>query len=59
MTEKQVDAAVNVPVNYCDLLELVLPYKSFTMIVTSFPSLNVIKDGVYGIFYRFHKVLGS
>ena len=40
MTEKQVDAAINVPVNYCDILGLVVPYKSLTMIVTSFPCLK-------------------
>ena len=27
MTEKQVDAIINVPVNYCDMLGLVVPYK--------------------------------
>ena len=27
MTEKQVDAAINVPVNYCDMLGPVVPYK--------------------------------
>ena len=43
MTEKQVDAAVNVPVNYCDVLGLVVPYKSLTMIVTSFPCLKFNK----------------
>ena len=27
MTEKQVDAAINILVNYCDMLGLVVPYK--------------------------------
>ena len=27
VTKKQVDAAINVPVNYCDMLGLVVPYK--------------------------------
>ena len=40
MTEKQVDAAINVPVNYWDMLGLVVPYKKLTMIVTSLPCLK-------------------
>ena len=43
MTEKQLDAAINVPVNCCDMLGLVVPYKSLTMIVTSFPCLKCNK----------------
>ena len=53
MTEKQVDAAINVPVNYCDMLVLVVPYKSLTMIMASFPCLNVIEDSVYGISVKY------
>ena len=40
VTEKQVDAAINVPLNYCDMLGLVVPYKKLTMIVTLFPCLK-------------------
>ena len=55
MTEKQLDATINVPVNYCDVLGLVVPYKKLTMIVTSlhFHVLNVIEDKIYGISVKY------
>ena len=39
--------------NYCDMLGLVVPYKKLTMIVTSFPCLDVTEDRVMGLSVKY------